>query len=106
MVFRDGDCVMNIIREYRLHYLTNRRVKKYDPEESHTKTLEKIYLDLLQESSQNKKPINDKSMTILSDLNNNPHYQMLLEDILDLPEEDQKDYLQMIAKTPRLSLVK
>jgi hypothetical protein len=43
---------------------------------------------------------------LIKDLKTNPHFQQLLEEIMEKPVDDQKDYLRQIAKVPALRLVK
>jgi hypothetical protein len=96
---------VNVVSEYRKKYIKDRR-KGADPESSHSSALENVYIQLLHNSAASHMPISDNDISLIKDLNNNPHYVRLLEDILDLPEDQQRDYLARCAKVPQLRLVK
>ena len=96
---------INVIGEYRKQYLKS-RIKEIDPQAAHTEALHSVYVALLHASNINKLPISDQDLDLLKDLNKNPHYMRLLEDILDLPADQQRDYLAKCAKVPQLRLVK
>lgn len=95
----------NIISIYRKEYIKN-RIKSIDPDQAHAAALEGVQISLLYNSACNGVPVNEKDLILLQDLQTNPHYQRLLEDITDLKESDQKQYLSQAANVPYLRLVK
>lgn len=73
---------------------------------AHKDALENIYLQLINYSASSCQPVHDRSVQLIKDLNSNPHFQLLLEEIMDQPVADQKEYLRTVAKVPDLRLVK
>lgn len=96
---------VNVIGEYRKHYLKE-RISGADPAEAHKEALENIYLQLINYSASCSMPVQDRAVQLIKDLKNNPHFQQLLEDVLDMSMDDQKEYLRSIARVPNLRLVK
>jgi hypothetical protein len=96
---------VNIISEYRKHYLKE-RIDGADPAVAHKDALESIYIKLIHASASTCQPVHDRSVQLIKDLNSNPHFQLLLEEIMDQPVADQKEYLRTVAKVPDLRLVK
>ena len=96
---------INIISEYRKQYIKSRMLE-LDPQAAHAEALHSVYVSLLHASNINKLPISDQDLLLLKDLNKNPHYVRLLEDIMTMPADHQRDYLAQCAKVPQLRLVK
>jgi hypothetical protein len=96
---------LNLIGEYRKSYLTNRQ-KNVASDESHAIALNTVYVKMLKESAATKMPISEYDMELIHDLNTNKHYVKLLEEILHMPMNEQKEYLRQVAKIPDLKLVK
>lgn len=96
---------MNVIGEYRKHYLKE-RIGGADPAAAHKDALENIYLQLINYSASSSQPVHDRAVSLIKDLNSNPHFQLLLEEIMDQSVDDQKEYLAAVAKVPQLRLVK
>lgn len=96
---------VNVVREYKKLYIEGRR-RGSDMDNAHSEAVKEIGWQLLKYSSAYTVPISKREMAILNDLEENPHFRLLLEDILDKNEEEQKAYLQAAAKVPQLRLVK
>jgi hypothetical protein len=96
---------VNIVGEYRRKYIKE-RLAGIDPEAAHDLALNEITMQLLHDSAATRVPVNEKDLSMLKDLKTNPHYIKLLEDIVRMPEADQREYLRSIAKVPKLRLVK
>ena len=95
----------NVIGEYRRAYIKDRQ-KGSDQDLAHENALSAIRVHLLQNSAATYTPVSEKDLRLISELEKNPHYQILLEDVIKMPEEKQREYLRSIAKTPKLRLVK
>lgn len=95
----------NVISIYRKEYIKN-RIKSSDPDQAHAAALESVQISLLYSSACDRMPVKEKDLALLQDLQTNPHYRRILEDITDLGESDQKQYLRQAAKVPALRLVK
>ena len=97
--------MINIVGLYRKHYIKSRLDKK-EQDLSHECALQHVYAQLLHASAEMQSPVSRKDLRLIDDLEKNPHYRQLLEDIVQLPEESQREYLRNVAQAPKLRLVK
>lgn len=95
---------INIIAEFRKAYIQQRR-KKLDQDSARSAALNTVQLQILHASAAYSKAVSKKDIALLEDLIKNPHYTQLLEDIIGMPEDQQREYLRTVAAAPKLRLI-
>lgn len=95
--------IINVVGEFRKSYIKNRLNK--NQEDAKATALHAVQMHLLRASAAHYIPVLKKDLDILKDIEKNPHYTQLLEDILTIPEDQQREYLRNVANVPKLRLI-
>lgn len=97
--------IINIIGEFRKAYI-KQRIDGINQDAAKSAALHTVQTQLLHTSAAHGVAVNKKDLTLLEELEKNPHYTQLLEDVVNMPEEKQREYLRTVAAVPKLRLVK